>query len=105
VIYTQTAIVAAIEVAKEVGSLDRIATIDIATSRTGYERAGSEPEEWDPKTRETADVSSQALIMRIRAGSAAIAGRQNSEKRFNTRLQLGATSTRWGYRIAIGPHP
>jgi 2-methylcitrate dehydratase len=57
VIYTQTAIVAAIEVAKEVGSLDRIATIDIATSRRGYERTGSEPEKWDPKTRETADHS------------------------------------------------
>jgi 2-methylcitrate dehydratase len=57
VIYTQTAIVAAIEVAKEVGSLDRIAAIDIATSRRGYERTGSEPEKWDPKTRETADHS------------------------------------------------
>jgi 2-methylcitrate dehydratase len=57
VVYTQTAIIAAIEVAKEVGSLDRIATIDIATSRSGYERTGSEPEKWDPKTRETADHS------------------------------------------------
>src|SRR6516165_7873792 len=57
VIYTQTAIVAAIEVAKEVGALDRIATIDIATSRRGYERTGSEPEKWNPKTRETADHS------------------------------------------------
>ncbi|WP_325634859.1 hypothetical protein [Bradyrhizobium sp.] len=50
VVYTQTAIIAAIEVAKEVGSLDRIATLDIATSRRGYERTGSEPEKWDPKT-------------------------------------------------------
>ena len=57
VIYTQTAIVAAIEVAKEVGALDQIVTIDIATSRRGYERTGSEPEKWDPKTRETADHS------------------------------------------------
>jgi 2-methylcitrate dehydratase len=57
VIYTQTAIVAAIEVAKEVGSLDRVARIDIATSRHGFERTGSEPEKWDPKTRETADHS------------------------------------------------
>jgi 2-methylcitrate dehydratase len=57
VIYTQTAIVAAIEVAREVGSLDQITTIDIATSRSGYERTGSEPEKWDPKTRETADHS------------------------------------------------
>jgi len=57
VVYTQTAIVAAIEVGREVGSLDQITTIDIATSRGGYERTGSEPEKWDPKTRETADHS------------------------------------------------
>ena len=57
VIYTQTAIVAAVEVAKEVGSLDRIATIEIATTRRGFQRTGSEPEKWSPKTRETADHS------------------------------------------------
>jgi 2-methylcitrate dehydratase len=57
VIYTQTAIVAGIEVAKEVGSLDRIAAIEIATTRRGFERTGSEPEKWSPQTRETADHS------------------------------------------------
>lgn len=57
VIYTQTAIVAAIEVAKAVGSLDRIAAIEIATTARGYQRTGSEPEKWSPKTRETADHS------------------------------------------------
>ena len=57
VIYTQTAIVAGIEVAKEVGSLDRISTIEIATTRRGYQRTGSEPEKWSPETRETADHS------------------------------------------------
>jgi 2-methylcitrate dehydratase len=57
VIYTQTAIVAGIEVAKEVGSLDRIASIEIATTGRGYQRTGSEPEKWAPKTRETADHS------------------------------------------------
>jgi 2-methylcitrate dehydratase len=57
VIYTQTAIVAAIEVAKEAGSLDRIAAIEIATTRRGYQRTGSEPEKWSPKTRDTADHS------------------------------------------------
>jgi 2-methylcitrate dehydratase len=57
VIYTQTAIVAAIEVAKEVGSLDRIAAIEIATTQRGYERTGSELEKWSPATRETADHS------------------------------------------------
>jgi 2-methylcitrate dehydratase len=61
VIYTQTAIVAGIEVAREVtsevGSLDRIAAIEIATTGRGYQRTGSEPEKWSPKTRETADHS------------------------------------------------
>jgi 2-methylcitrate dehydratase len=57
VIYTQTAIVAGIEVAREVGSLDRIAAIEIATTRRGLQRTGSEPEKWSPKTRETADHS------------------------------------------------
>lgn len=57
VIYTQTAIVAAIEVAKEVGVLERIAAIEIATTRRGYQRTGSEPEKWSPETRETADHS------------------------------------------------
>lgn len=57
VIYTQTAIVAGIEVAREVGSLDRIAAIEIATTARGYQRTGAEPEKWLPKTRETADHS------------------------------------------------
>lgn len=57
VIYTQTAIVAGIEVAKEVGSLDRIASVEIATTRRGFQRTGSEPEKWSPQTRETADHS------------------------------------------------
>jgi len=50
VIYTQTAIVAGIAVAKDVGSLNRIAAIEIATTRRGYQRTGAEPEKWDPKT-------------------------------------------------------
>jgi len=57
VIYTQTAIVAGIEVAKEVGALDQIAAIEIATTSRGYQRTGSEPEKWSPDTRETADHS------------------------------------------------
>ena len=57
VIYTQTAIVAGIEVASEVKSLDRIVAIEIATTSRGYQRTGAEPEKWSPKTRETADHS------------------------------------------------
>jgi len=57
VIYTQTAIVAGIELAREVGSLDRIASIEIATTRRGFQRTGSEAEKWAPETRDTADHS------------------------------------------------
>jgi 2-methylcitrate dehydratase len=55
--HAQTAILAGIAVAKEAGSLDRIATIEIATTRRGYQQAGSELEKWHPDTRETADHS------------------------------------------------
>ncbi|HZE12075.1 MAG TPA: MmgE/PrpD family protein [Burkholderiales bacterium] len=57
VVYAQTAIAAGIAVAKEAGSLDRIAGVEIATTSRGYQRAGSEPEKWAPDTRETADHS------------------------------------------------
>ncbi len=64
VIYAQTAIVAGIAVAKEIGSLDRVAAVEIATTRRGYQRAGSEPEKWSPDTRETADHSLPYLTAR-----------------------------------------
>jgi len=57
VIYAQTAIAAAIETARQVGDLNRIAKIEIATSRRGYEQTGRDPEKWTPENRETADHS------------------------------------------------
>jgi 2-methylcitrate dehydratase len=57
VVYAQTAIVAAIAVAKEVGDLDRIAAIEIAATRRGFQQTGSDPEKWTPATRDTADHS------------------------------------------------
>jgi 2-methylcitrate dehydratase len=57
VIYAQTAIVAAIAVAKEVGDLDHLAAIEIATTLRGYQQTGSDPEKWTPATRDTADHS------------------------------------------------
>jgi 2-methylcitrate dehydratase len=64
VVYSQTAIVAAIEVAKDVGDLERIAAIVVATTRRGYQQAGSEPEKWAPDTKETADHSLPYLVAR-----------------------------------------
>ena len=57
VVYAQTAIAAGIAAAKEVGDLDRVAAIDIATSRRGYEQTGRDPEKWTPANRDTADHS------------------------------------------------
>jgi 2-methylcitrate dehydratase len=62
--HAQTSIPAGIAVAKEVGSLDRIAAIEIATTRRGYQQAGSEPEKWAPDTRETADHSLPYVVAR-----------------------------------------
>ena len=64
VIYTQTAIVAAIEIARELGSLDRVVAVEIATTKRGYQRTASEPEKWAPKTRETADHSMPYITAR-----------------------------------------
>jgi 2-methylcitrate dehydratase len=57
VVYAQTAIAAAIAAARQVGDLDRITGIEIATSRRGYEQTGRDPEKWTPQNRETADHS------------------------------------------------
>jgi 2-methylcitrate dehydratase len=57
VVHAQSSIPAAIAVAKAVGSLDRIASIEIATTKRGHQMAGSDPEKWAPKTADTADHS------------------------------------------------
>jgi 2-methylcitrate dehydratase len=64
VVYSQTAIVAAIEVATEVGDLARVTAIEVATTRRGFQQAGSEPEKWAPDTKETADHSLPFLVAR-----------------------------------------
>jgi 2-methylcitrate dehydratase len=57
VVYSQTAIVAGIEVAKEIGNLDRVAAIEVATVGRGYEQTGRDREKWTPENRATADHS------------------------------------------------
>jgi 2-methylcitrate dehydratase len=57
VIYSQTAIAAGIAAARQAGDLERIASIEIATTRRGYEQAGRDPEKWTPANRDTADHS------------------------------------------------
>jgi 2-methylcitrate dehydratase len=64
VVYGQTAIVAGIELARKVGSLDRIARLDIASTLRGYEQTGRDREKWAPKNRDTADHSLPYLTAR-----------------------------------------
>src|SRR5215471_893725 len=57
VVYAQTAIVAGVAIAKELGDLGRIAAVEIATTRRGYEQTGRDLQKWTPDTRDTADHS------------------------------------------------
>ncbi len=63
-ITAQTAVVAGVALAKVIGDLDRIAAIEIGTTRRGYQIAGSDPEKWAPDTKETADHSLPYIVAR-----------------------------------------
>jgi 2-methylcitrate dehydratase len=64
VAFAQTTVAAAIEVAKEVGNLDLVTAIEIATTQRGYESAGRDPEKWAPENRGTADHSLPYVAVR-----------------------------------------
>jgi 2-methylcitrate dehydratase len=67
-ITAQTAIPAAAALAqdikKETGNLDRIAALEIGTTRRGRQVAGTDPEKWAPDTKETADHSLPYIVAR-----------------------------------------
>jgi 2-methylcitrate dehydratase len=71
-ITAQTAIPAAAALAQEIvgaigseaGNLDRIATLEIGTTRRGLQVAGTDPEKWAPDTKETADHSLPYIVAR-----------------------------------------
>jgi 2-methylcitrate dehydratase len=67
-ITAQTAIPAAAalaqEIVKTVGNLDRIAALEIGTTRRGRQVAGTDPEKWAPDTKETADHSLPYIVAR-----------------------------------------
>ena len=86
VVYAQTAIVAAVAIAKEVGSIDRISTIEIATSRRGYEQAGRDREKWTPENRDTADHSLPYITARAMFDGDINNGSYTAEKLRDPRL-------------------
>ena len=57
VVYGQTTVLAGIAIAKQVGDLNRITAVEIATTKRGYQQAGSDPEKWTPTSKDTADHS------------------------------------------------
>ena len=72
VVYSQTSIVAAMAVAEEitqgapnrVTALERVASIEVATSKRGLTQTGTDSEKWRPTTRDTADHSMPYLVAR-----------------------------------------
>jgi 2-methylcitrate dehydratase len=59
----QAGVWAALRLREEIGAAD-IASIDIATYWSAWHEIGSEPEKWDPSTRETADHSLPYIFAR-----------------------------------------
>jgi 2-methylcitrate dehydratase len=72
VIYSQTAIAAAKAVADEIvrgttdkgAALERITSVEVATSKRGLTQTGTDREKWAPTTRDTADHSMPYLVAR-----------------------------------------
>jgi 2-methylcitrate dehydratase len=62
----QAGVWAALRLREEIGAAD-IASIDIATYWSAWHEIGSEPEKWDPTTRETADHSLPFIFARTLA--------------------------------------
>ena len=60
----QTAILAAAEIAKEIGDLGQIAAIALYTTDFTYRSAARDKEKWAPETRETADHSLPYVVAR-----------------------------------------
>ncbi len=65
VVYAQTAVVASLAIAKDVGDLGRITAVEIVTTSQGYQSAGRDPEKWTPENRETADHSLPYIAARV----------------------------------------
>jgi 2-methylcitrate dehydratase len=60
----QTAILAAAEIAKEVGDLEQIAAIALGSTDFTYRSAARDKEKWAPETKETADHSLPYVVAR-----------------------------------------
>lgn len=55
--HAQSAVQAALEIARELPGPEQVERVEVETFRVGYEIIVKDPEKWSPKTRETADHS------------------------------------------------
>ncbi|MDR3537873.1 MAG: MmgE/PrpD family protein [Acetobacteraceae bacterium] len=62
--HTQTAILAAVKIAHEIGDLGRIQSIAVDTTQPGFAYTAGEPAKWAPETSETADHSLPYIVVR-----------------------------------------
>jgi 2-methylcitrate dehydratase len=60
----QTAVPAALDVARQVGDVSRIRAVRIHTTAAGHMTAGSDPQKWAPPNSETADHSLPYIVAR-----------------------------------------
>ena len=61
-IHSQTAIWAALEAKKEIGDLNEVVSVEIASHEAGYTILGKDLEKWTPSTKETADHSLPYIV-------------------------------------------
>lgn len=60
--HSQSAVWAALEIRKEIDSLDEIESVRVQTHEAGYTILGKDPEKWRPRTKETADHSLPYIV-------------------------------------------
>jgi 2-methylcitrate dehydratase len=60
--HAQSAIWAALEARRKVGSMDRVSAVEVETHEAGYTILGKDREKWAPSTKETADHSLPYMV-------------------------------------------
>lgn len=94
VVYSQTSIAAAMAIADEIvngttdktAALERITSVEVATSQRGLTQTGTDGEKWSPKTRDTADHSMPYLVARAMFDGGITNDSYTSEKLTETRI-------------------
>jgi 2-methylcitrate dehydratase len=86
--HSQTAIAAALELRKQLGSTDQVEAIDIRSFDAAVDIIAGDPERWHPKTRETADHSLPYCVA-VAFSDGDVTLDSFSDKRLSDRALLG----------------